>query len=174
MSELHRLAVGAVTLVILCAASIWASVVAQDVFDSTITSETPKPADAKVIETIRRALNDDPDAQRSDDPILDDVLSVIKQQGSVLDGSVLDRPGNGSSLDETVAGESLPDASTLEGCLETNHDDRSASARVTSKALAAERLLKAARILEQVRPLDSARLELVQQMRRETVRLLSE
>jgi hypothetical protein len=147
MIEFHRISIATITMIVLCAASFWASVIAQDVFDSSITIEPPKPADAEVVDTIRKALSDDPEARHSDDPILDDVLQIINQRGSILDGSSLDI--------EPAAG---PRPSTDVG----------------SKALAAERLLKAARLLEQIEPQDHSRRDLVKEMRRETVRLLSE
>ena len=145
MLEFHRLAAATVTMLLLCAASIWASVVAQDVFDSSSVVEPPQQADTKVVEKIQQALRDDSDVEATGDPILDDVLQIIKQQGSVLDGSSLDQPEEDAAPD-------------------TESD----------KALAAERLLKAARCLEDIKPLDETRRHLVKQMRRETVRLLSE
>tara|TARA_R110002049_G_scaffold46487_1_gene135188 strand:- start:144667 stop:145140 length:474 start_codon:yes stop_codon:yes gene_type:complete len=157
MFEIHRVAVATITLVVLCAASLWASVIAQDIFDSSVVTEPAQPADAKVVETIRKALHDDSAVPSSDDPILDDVLNVIRQQGSVLDGSPLD-----PKL------EPLPESAS-----DADRGDRSL-APASHRALAAERLLKAARLLEQVQPLDNARRQLVKQMRRETVRLLSE
>lgn len=134
-------------MIILCAVSLWASVIAQDVFDSSIPIEPPKPADAEVVDTIRKALSDGPEAQHVNDPILDDVLQVINERGSILDGSSLSPKTNTESFPPTEA---------------------------ASKALTAERLLKAARLLERIEPQDHSRRALVKQMRRETVRLLSE
>ena len=172
MSELHRIIVGTVTLIALFAVSLWASVVAQDVFDASTPGERSTqadanaPADSKVIETIRRALDDDSETLHSDDPILDDVLSIIRQQGSVLDGS---------ALDQAVTDQTRPDAPMFDQRGEPKSDsDGDSLISVTDKAMAAERLLKAARFLEQVKPLDKVRIDLVRQMRRESIRLLSQ
>ena len=158
MLDFHRIAIATVTMILLCAASVWASVIAQDVFDSPQFVEPPMQADAEAAEEIRKALNDDPDVRGTGDPMLEDVLQIIEQRGSVLDGSSLD-----PKADESAA-ENGPGTTT-----DANDADQAAS-----KTRTAERLLKAARCLEEIQPLDETRRELVNRMRRETVRLLSE
>ena len=152
MYEFHRITVATITMIVLCAVSLWATVVAQDVFDSPIVIEPPPPADVQVIDTISKALSDDPEARGTGDPIMgdpimDEVLQIIKKRGSILDGSSLD-------LRSEAAADRSPER--------------------TNKNLTAERLLKAARLLEQIEPQDHARRQLIREMRRETVRLLSE
>ena len=99
---------------------------------------------------IRDALQGDSPVG-SADPVLDDVLQIIQQRGSILDGS---------SLDE------------LERPAKSTHlkSDRSPAFK---RARAAESLLKAARHLEQIGPLDDAQGKLIQQMRQQSARLLT-
>jgi hypothetical protein len=81
--------------------------------------------------------------------VRDDVIGIIKKQGSILDGSVLDPRRSG---DET----------------NSSSEDRS------KKAFAAEQMLKASRWLENIGPADSDRADLVNRMRAEAAKLLSE
>ena len=106
-------------------------------------SSTPNPIESK----IRSALEGAPGGVSSSDPLLDDVLGIIKSRGSILDGSSLD-----------PALENRGSAGT----------DRDYHAR------AAESLLRSARLLNQIEPRDSARTELVAKMRHEAWRLLGE
>jgi hypothetical protein len=96
---------------------------------------------------IRQALEGKTPDNSSGDGVLDDVIGVINQQGSILDGSSLDdRP--------------IPDL------------DRTSSE--TSRAIAAEQLLKASRLLEKLGRSDKSRRVLVKQMRGEAAKLVSE
>ena len=107
-------------------------------------SSTPNPIESK----IRSALEGAPGRVSSSDPLLDDVLGIIKSRGSILDGSSLDpaleHPGSAAGTDRD------------------------------SNARAAESLLRSARLLNQIEPRDSARTELVAKMRYEAWRLLGE
>ncbi len=96
-----------------------------------------------------RAAIESGDFAETGDPGLDEVLQILQKQGSVLDGSIL----------EPAADEGIP-------------EKRPQSASV--KARAAECLLKAARVLEKIDPADKTRRDLVNQMRRESVRLLTQ
>jgi hypothetical protein len=108
--------------------------------------QTPNPATQQ---RIRQAL-EGTGATPSGDGMLDDVLQFIERRGSVLDGSEL----------ESVESEL--------GIANTPVD------APPGRAHAAESLLKAARRLEKIEPLDKTRRELVNQMRREAVRLLTQ
>tara|TARA_R110002073_G_scaffold7747_5_gene43676 strand:- start:8987 stop:9520 length:534 start_codon:yes stop_codon:yes gene_type:complete len=111
---------------------------------SPAPSSTPNPIESK----IRSVLEGASDDVRSSDPLLDDVLGIIKSRGSILDGSSLD-----PALDTPTSAAG---------------NDRDASAR------AAESLLRSARLLNRIEPRDSARTELVEKMRHEAWRLLGE
>lgn len=86
------------------------------------------------------------------DGVLEDVLGVIQRQGSVLDGSLLDA-------------QSLPKP-ILSG------EDASKPNAVTQRALVAEQLLRAARMLEEI-SVDDVSKSLVASMRRQAGALLT-
>ncbi len=109
---------------------------------------TRENAEASALEEIRGVLDGKTPAGQTNDPILNDVLNVIRQQGSVLDGSSLD----------------LPSGDAAESVESTD----------SQRALAAELLLRTSRTLEQIGPVDKTRQQLVKQMRGEAVRLLSQ
>ncbi len=91
------------------------------------------------------------------DPVLDDLLQLIRRRGSVLDGTALD-PSNDFEASGPHASEAKStDPITLE-------DD---------KAFAAESLLRSARLLSQLGVPDAARRELITQMRQEAAKLLA-
>jgi hypothetical protein len=90
------------------------------------------------------------EGQSSGDPILDDVLDVIRQRGSVVDGSILD-----PMLD-----------------LKSELQDDGEWGKLSSVYLAAESLLKSARILEGLSDQSSSRLQLIRSMRSEATKLL--
>ena len=87
---------------------------------------------------IRDALDGEAGGGHSGDGVLDDILEIIQQRGSILDGS---------SLDPT-AGE----AKSSQGN------------EVSQNAYAAEQLLRAARLLEGLGEVDRKRAELVAKM----------
>lgn len=116
----------------------------------------PQP---EVAEKIRQALDSKHQGTEVGDPqtgdmVLDDVLKIIGQRGSVLEGSFLDDSPNES--------ESEPEAI------------RSPSAM----AHAAEQLLKSARLLEKINSRDAqeqaGRADLIRKIRAEAAKLLSE
>lgn len=110
-----------------------------------VVAEPPvSPAEQK----IRDALQGRAD-KPTGDGVLDDVIGLIKKKGSILDGSSLD-PNQDSAEKVTTAG------------------------LISRKAHAAEQLLRASRLLSQFDSNDPSRLELVNQMRAEAVKLLTE
>jgi len=155
MIELPRFVIALLTAFLLCAASYWASSVAQEVFDSPTPPEPTVTPESKAADKIRAALQDRQPPTPSGDPILDDVLQIIKQRGSILDGSSLDH-GIDSSAEQA-----------------SRSPTRDAAGPSVIKFRTAEQLLKAARMLEKIDPHDLARQELVEMLRRETVRLMS-
>ncbi len=103
--------------------------------------------DAKVQQIIGDALKKG-EHPETGDPVLDDADS--SEGGSILAGFDSGPRGSRATIRE---------------------DQRNQS--VSAKARAAECLLKAARKLEKVEPIDKTRRDLVNQMRRESVRLLA-
>ncbi len=110
-----------------------------------LPAEFPSPAKQK----IRDALDGKSPDGETGDGVLDDILGIIKQRRSILQGSSLDPIDSDS---ETTGGP---------------HS-------VSKMALAAEQILKAARLLENVGRPDQGRADLVKRMRAEAVKLLSE
>ncbi len=110
------------------------------------TTEPIPPAKQQIFD----ALEGKSPAGETSDGLLDDVLGVIRQRRSILDGSSLDF--------------------SIDGDAETTGGPTSSS----SMALAAEQMLKAARLLEKVGASDQDRADLVKRMRAEAVKLLSE
>ncbi len=111
-------------------------------------ADKPVPAGQ---DKIRQAL-DGQDPRQTGDGVLDDVLKVIKQRGSVLRGSVLDG-SVGNDLETDSAGSDF---------------------RAAKNAIVAEQLLRASRLLESLQTPDPTRRRLIGQMRGEAVKLLSE
>ncbi|MCG8653628.1 MAG: hypothetical protein MI861_27570 [Pirellulales bacterium] len=119
-------------------------------------AETEPPAQKK----IRVALQGEQVEADSGDVVLDDILRVIRQQGSVLDGSVLDPKACQSSLlKEDSLADAPPPASSQE--------------EISQRAYTAELLLLTSRRLEQIGAVDKTRKQLVAEMRDEAARLLS-
>lgn len=110
-------------------------------------AEPPPSAD----EQIRRALEGGASESAPRDGILADVLDLIGERGSVLEGSVLD--------------DNLVDPSTGKTTFKSSD---------SVKARTAEQLLKASRMLEDLPSQDRTRIELVNKMRQEAVKLLTE
>lgn len=119
--------------------------IASMVFGMLKVSLADKP-DPPEQQRIRQAL-DGVETDDSGDGILDDVLEVIKQQGSILDGSVLD----------------------------DRESKQEPSAAIESKqALVAEQLLKTSRLLQSLGNPNREREALIQGMRSEARKLLSD
>ncbi|TWU55310.1 hypothetical protein [Rubripirellula reticaptiva] len=108
---------------------------------------TPARNAAKAQQEIREALQGKTTSETGDG-VLDDILQVIKSQGSVLDGSVLD-------ASDLPAG------------------NRRANVSAHHRAVVAEQLLRSARMLFETGPIDDSRGELIRQMRSEAARLLT-
>ena len=112
---------------------------------ATPIAEPVSPAEQQ----IRDAIEGKSPAGETGDGLLDDVLGVIKQRRSILDGSSLD-------------------------FLDSDSETTGGPHSVSGMALAAEQMLKAARLLEKVGTADQDRADLVKRMRAEAVKLLSE
>lgn len=98
---------------------------------------------------IRKVLSGDANA-KTGDPILDDILGVIKQRGSILKGSTLgSTPGS-------------PKPKVANGADHSSERFR-----------AAELLLRTSRSLEKLGPLDASQRDLINKMRIESKRLLN-
>jgi len=108
----------------------------------TLLADKPDPPAQN---RIRQALDGKDTAAPTDDGVLDDVLQVIRQRGSILDGSVLD-----------------------------DRQERPAAAARDRQALVAEQLLKASRLLQSLEQPDQSRSELIRDMRAEAGKLLSD
>ena len=132
--------------------------------EEEIIEVTPAPSAMANPEATKRKIQAALDGETpigSDDPLLDDVLRVLRQRGSVLRGSSLDSdPVANPSLDDDPMDE------TSAGDVRSQRDPLEVRAR------AAESLLRAARLLSAVEPQDDIRRELVANMRREAVELL--
>lgn len=119
-----------------------------DLPDLKIPDRKENPQRDERIQRIIRDSLEQGSAAETGDPVLDDVLQVIKNRPSILQGS---------SLDPAV-----------------DQDSPKPDSTVSARAHAAECLLRAARVLERIDLADENRRELVNQMRRESVRLLTE
>ena len=97
------------------------------------------------------------ETQSSGDPILDDVLGIIRRQGSVLDGSVLD-----PKADEALSDKFLP--SKAAGKSESFDRD--------SVYHTAEQLLRVSRMLQRLRSRDRDSDELIRTMRLQAAKML--
>ncbi|MGB7324669.1 MAG: hypothetical protein WBD31_07345 [Rubripirellula sp.] len=142
-----------------CLLGIWSSAVGQISppvksdseieFPAGVTPPTetaPGENAAKAQQEIRQALQGKATPETGDG-VLDDVLQVIKSQGSVLDGSLLDTPKLSAEVHPANAS-----------------DDR--------RAVVAEQLLRSARMLSAIEPVDEERGNLIRQIRGEAARLL--
>ncbi len=91
------------------------------------------------------------------DPVLDDLLQLIRRRGSVLDGTVLDPSSDFDVPTHDPNARQASDPRAVE-------DDM---------AFAAESLLRSARVLSQLGPPDPDRRELITRMRLEAGKLLA-
>lgn len=111
-------------------------------------ASSDEPPSEAIQQSIRNALNGQGNSD-SDEPLLQDVLDLIKDRGSILDGSLLDVESKSSEPDELAA--------------------------ASAHCRAAEALLKAARLLENLSgDLDQSRTVLVRQMRSQASDCLKE
>lgn len=110
---------------------------------------------------IMQALQGDGPAQTGDG-VLDDILEIAKQRGSVLDGSLLDDDRS----DDRLPGVELGDPSH-----KMTSPQKSATSQPARTARVAEQLLKAARLLESVSN-DDSNDPLIDAMRRKAGDLL--
>jgi hypothetical protein len=116
---------------------------------------------AKIMQSIAESLRAEPDkavAPATDDPVLEDVLSIIRNRGSVLQGSALDP----SATPDTTSKYSPEDQAT---------GDVAPSAAVY---VACEQLLRTARQLSKLPAPNASRTNLIREMRREAARMLIE
>ena len=116
---------------------------------SAFAQEAPQSdQEEKIQQSIRKALQGESEIASADEPLLQDVLDLIKRQGSVLDGSILNK------ADETTTPAGPP----------ADHD---------AHYRTAEALLKAARMLRSLHSdVDSDRETLIGQMRHQAMCLL--
>lgn len=119
--------------------------------------ETSPQAEQKIRDALR---GDSP--KPTGDGMLDDIIEIVRRRGSILDGSILD----GSVLDvpnpaSEATGPAPPSPPSIE------------SRAVETRALAAEQLLRAARLLMHAGDADESRRDLVARMRSEAVKLLT-
>lgn len=105
----------------------------------------PPQGESQAIEKrIQQVLSGQSDGETGD-PVLDDILSVLNERGSILKGSVLDTP------------ETQPKQNKEKG----------------NRYRAAELLLKASRVLEGLGDLNASQIDLIKKMRNESVQLLN-
>ncbi len=112
---------------------------------------------------LRRAISGDAEVKPSGDVVLDSIIEQLRSKGSVLDGSLLD-PNE-------------PATQTADS-RQTNTqqvDPQQAQPPSEQACLAAEQLLRSARMLSQLddNASDPARRQLIDQMRRQAAQLLS-
>lgn len=129
---------------------IWHAVAQQPPAAPQLPSQQP-PAQANdqgIQRSILEALQGKPTAAPEDEPLLDDVLDLIRRQGSVLDGSML-----GAAEETPAAAEPKEDTE--------------------AQCRAAEALLRASRLLTALPGEgDPDRHQLAQQMRRQAAKCL--
>ena len=99
-------------------------------------------------------------ANTTGDPILDDVLGIIRRQGSILDGSVLDPAAADDRYDSV-----LPNSRRSDGA-------NSESLSGDSVYDVAEQLLRVARMLQRLPGRDAERDELAHAMRGQATKLM--
>lgn len=119
----------------------------------------PERPDQITVDQIRGALETGQPAAAPG--ILGDVLEVIRQRGSILDGSVLD-PENEDPLKMDERATPKRDAGV----------ETSISPPIPSSVNVAESLLRSARLLESIPGGDEERRVLIRQMRIQATRLL--
>lgn len=140
----------------------------------SISQDAFEPAQEK----IRAALEGEASSGGTGDGVLDDVLGMIRRQGSVLKGSSLD-PLDDASLEidgALHADSSTTESQSLDGAQLPASQLQAAPSRsaLSRAALAAEQMLKSARLLENIGSANQDRAELVNRMRAEAVKLLTE
>ena len=126
---------------------------------------------ARVEELMQEALQRDGSRPSSGDQTLDDVLRVLRQRGSILDDSSLDPQQQDPRL--TPAG---PDESPqpLQGSLPKTLRRVPSPSVTPQRARAAELLLRTSRVLENLGAIDDNRRKLIDELRREAVKVLTE
>lgn len=111
----------------------------------SVAIPTPPQGESQAIEKrIQQVLSGQSDGETGD-PVLDDILSVLNQRGSILKGSVLDTP------------ETQPKKNKEKG----------------NRYRAAEFLLRASRVLEGLGDLNPSQTDLIKKMRSESAQLLN-
>lgn len=140
-------------------------------------------------EKIREMLEGRGDPRETGDPILDGVLDLLRNRGSVLDGSPLDPRSEESGL------RPLPDAAPMPGAgpapewvpyregqshprsiprpAPTEKASAPGAADDASRYLLAEQLLRTARLLAAQPPGDAQRQQLIDDLRNEAARCLA-
>lgn len=126
------------------------------------TDSKPSRVDPAAKKKIERALRGEDVSSAGADPVLDDVLKIIREQGSVLEGTVLE---SDRGAETRPAGQNLAPRAGVSA--DQPH-------RARRQARVAEMLLKTSRLLERLEPAGAPRGRLITDMRAEAARLLSE
>lgn len=135
-----------------------------------------RPEDTRAVERIRETLSGGPTDRPSGDPLLDDVLQVIRGRGSILEGSSLAEQPVSDSVPRRPRNPTLPrniGSPSTPGLPDASEDWSMGSGR-SSRYRTAEMLLKAARLLAREPGSDESRTELVGRMRAEAAQLMSQ
>lgn len=130
-------------------------------FAILFTKSSAEPPEAELKRVFERAANNEFEPGGTGDGILDDVIEVMRQRGSIASRLPAD----------PWMGEERPEAEGLEEETSAIPGHR-AGQRVTQKAIAAEQMLRAARLLEKVGESEPDRLALIKRMRSEARQLL--
>lgn len=126
----------------------------------------------KITEALSRDGQRDAASGSTGDPILDDVLNVIRRQGSVLDGSSLDpQPGISSQENISAAGSMQQMAPPGPTAIIPLESERSLS-RPDARFHVAESLLRAARMLAALPGRDEQRNRVIAAMREQATVLM--
>ena len=138
--------------IVICSLALLSSTLAEppELPFPDVSPEKLRPLQVKESEAIKKGIGNalqSGQSLRSDDPVLDEVLQVIGERGSILDGSSLDEIKTTEHVEKPKIGSS-------------------------KRAIAAESLLKAARKLEKLGSINKTQAALVAQMRRQAVELL--
>jgi hypothetical protein len=144
-------------------------------------SPQPPPDNPALRQAIDRALRGDKSVT-APEPLADGLIDAIRDRKSVLEGSLLDpareKRGGDNPAPPPLAGSTADvTGSPADGLPQPSPSRPSESGRLSEPGrqhwLAAELLLKTARLIDKLDPADENRQRLVNQMRREAVRLLT-
>lgn len=162
MNTFRKFTLVSLVLLVFGSSIVWHSTDAQeklpdlrDISPPSLSVESPvTPKENEAAENaIRSALDGNAAAAPGDDPLLQDVLDIIKDRGSIVDEPIFDLSDSEPRFSSEIS--SAPDSQIPD-----------------SRAHAAEALLRAARLLSSLPQNDSERRQLVNAMRTEAARCL--